>query len=57
LSYDEYLPIIEEKKKIDELMFGGESLLGIQNQVDDLVTAKQCLKEGLMTEEFKPVHL
>jgi hypothetical protein len=44
LSYDECLQIMEEKKKIDELMFGGGSLLGIQNQVDDLVTAEAVLE-------------
>jgi len=33
-----------EKKKIDELMFGGGSLLGIENQVDDLVTAEEVLE-------------
>ena len=32
---------MEEKNEIDELMFGGGSLLGIQNQVDDLVTAEE----------------
>ena len=35
---------MEEKKKIDEFMFGGGSLLGIQNQVDDLVTAEAMLE-------------
>jgi hypothetical protein len=44
LSYDECLPIMEEKKKIDELMFRGEGLLGTQNQVDDLVTAEAVLE-------------
>jgi hypothetical protein len=38
---------MEEKKKIDELMFGGGSLLGIQNQVDDLVTAEVVLERRL----------
>jgi hypothetical protein len=40
LSYDEYLQIMEENNKIDELMFGGGSLLGIQSQIDDWVIAK-----------------
>ena len=44
LSYDEYLQIMEEKKGIYELMFGGGILLGIQNQVDDLVTAEAVLE-------------
>jgi hypothetical protein len=44
MSYDECLPIMEEKNKIDELMFRGESLLGIQNQVDDLVSAEVVLE-------------
>jgi hypothetical protein len=35
---------MEEKKKIDEFMFGGGSLLDIQNQVDDLVTAEAILE-------------
>lgn len=37
LSYVEHLQMIEENKFIEELMFGGGSLLGIQDQVDDLV--------------------
>jgi hypothetical protein len=35
---------MKEKNKIDELLYGGGILLGIQNQVDDLVTAEAVLE-------------